>query len=104
MRVDSTQMEKALQEQPDAFKKVLAGDETNDGLMDMMSDLIKSFTEVGTGMLDIRKEGLKSTMKIFESSAAREQKRLDFMEVRLRSTFSAMDAAIRSRTIFQCPI
>ena len=99
MRVDSTQMEKALQEQPDAFKKVLAGDETNDGLMDMMSDLIKSFTEVGTGMLDIRKEGLKSTMKIFESSAAREQKRLDFMEVRLRSTFSAMDAAMGQNNI-----
>ena len=99
MRVDSTQMEKALQEQPDAFKKVLAGDDTNDGLMDMMSDLIKSFTEVGTGMLDIRKEGLKSTMKIFESSAAREQKRLDFMEVRLRSTFSAMDAAMGQNNI-----
>jgi flagellar hook-associated protein 2 len=99
MKVDSAQMETALQKNPDAFKKVLAGDETSDGLMDMMSDLVKSFTEAGTGMLDIRKEGLRSTMKIFESSAAREQKRLDFMEVRLRSQFSTMDAAMGQNNI-----
>lgn len=99
LRVDSTQMEEALASNPDGFAKVLAGDDTNDGLMDMMSDLVKSFTEAGTGVLDIRKESLRGTIKIFETSAAREQKRLDFMELRLRSTFSAMDAAMGQNNV-----
>lgn len=92
LKVDADQMEEALVENPDNFAQVLAGDDTNDGLMDVMGDLIRSFTDIGSGSLDIRKEGLRSEIKLFEASSEREQRRLDQMELRLRKTFSAMDA------------
>ncbi len=99
LRLDSTKLSSALSENPDAFTRVLAGDETSDGLMDMMSKLVKSFTDIGTGTLDIRKEGLNSSIKSFRATADREQRRLDAMELRLRSTFSAMDAQMGTNNI-----
>ncbi len=99
LRVDSDQMSEALTENPEAFTKVLAGDESSDGLMDMMSDLVKSFTDIGTGTLDIKKESLNSQIKTFQATADREQKRLDAMELRLRSTFSVMDAQMGTNNV-----
>lgn len=99
LRVDSDRMSKALVEKPDAFTKALAGTETSDGLMDKMSDLIKSFTDVSTGTLDVKKQSLQNSIKLFQATAEREQKRLDAMEIRLRSTFSVMDAQMGTSNI-----
>ena len=65
-----------------------------DGIMDKLGDLVKSYTDVGTGLLDGRKEGLQSTIKLFQDQAAREQRRLDSMESRLRKSLSVMDASV----------
>lgn len=92
LRVDAAKMEEALNANPDNFAKVLAGDDSSDGLMDVMGNLLKSFIDVGTGSLDLRKEALNNEIKLFRDTADREQRRLDVMELRLRETFSIMDA------------
>jgi flagellar hook-associated protein 2 len=99
LRVDSTQMSKALLSNPDAFTKALAGTDTSDGLMDKMSDLVKSFGETGSGALDIRKQALQNSVKLFQATAEREQKRLTQMETRLRTSFSAMDAQMGNNNV-----
>jgi hypothetical protein len=49
--------------------------------------------------LDVKKQSLQNSIKLFQATADREQKRLDAMEIRLRSTFSAMDAQMGTNNI-----
>jgi len=99
LRIDADQMSEALTENPDNFAQVLAGDDTSDGLMDVMSDLVKSFTDIGTGTLDIKKESLNAEIKLFQTIGDREQARLDRMEIQLRETFSVMDATMGNNNV-----
>ncbi len=99
LKIDSDRMESALVDNPEGFSKVLAGDSTSDGLMDIMGSLLKSFTDIGTGTISLRKDALSAEIKLFQGTAEREQKRLDAMEIRLRRTFSAMDADMGMRNI-----
>lgn len=94
LKLDETKMGEALDKNPDGFAKVLAGTDTQSGVMDVMRDLLKGFTTVGNGILTVRTEGLNSQIKLFQAQADREQKRLDTMETQLRKQLNAMDASV----------
>jgi len=64
LRLDESRLGNALQAHPDDFKKVLAGDGTSDGLMDVMSDLLKGFSEAKTGILSARTDALSSNQAL----------------------------------------
>jgi flagellar hook-associated protein 2 len=94
LRMDETVMNKALTDHPQDFTKILAGTDSKAGIMDMMSGMLKGFTDVGTGLMSARKESFNSRIKTLQDSVTREQARLDRMEIRLRKTYAAMDTSV----------
>jgi flagellar hook-associated protein 2 len=94
LRLDETKLKDALEKNPEDFKKVLAGDGTTDGLMDMMSDMLKGFAEAKRGLIPARTDALNARIKLYQETADREQARLDRMETRLRKMFNDMDTAV----------
>lgn len=94
LKLDEAKMKEKLTENPAGFVKALAGDESNDGLMDIMGRLLKGFTESGTGLIATRQDSFQARIKALQDTAAREQLRLDRMETRLRAAFSIMDTQV----------
>jgi flagellar hook-associated protein 2 len=94
LRLDETKMAKALADHPDDFSKALAGTDTSDGLMDLMSDMLKGFTDATDGLMTSRKTSYDARIKSLQTAADREQARLDRMADRLRTTFTKMDTAV----------
>jgi flagellar hook-associated protein 2 len=94
LRMDETAMNKALTDKPEEFTKVLAGTDSKAGIMDLMGTMLKGFTDVGTGLMSARKESFNSRIKTLQDGVTREQARLDRMEIRLRRTYSVMDASV----------
>ncbi|MCH2111131.1 MAG: flagellar filament capping protein FliD, partial [Polyangiaceae bacterium] len=94
LKVEATELKEALTNHPDSFRMVLAGDNQQDGLMDVLGSLLKGYTDVGTGLLAGRKDALDSSIKLFQAQATRESTRLDRMEERLRASLAVMDAQV----------
>lgn len=94
LRLDETKMSSALNQNPAQFARVLAGDSGSSGVMDLMRDLVKGFSTVGSGILDTRKQAFNDRIKLFQAQADREQRRLDLMEERLRKQLNSMDATV----------
>jgi flagellar hook-associated protein 2 len=94
LRMDEAAMNKAFADHPEDFTKALAGTDSKAGLMDMMSGMLKGFTDAGTGLMSARKDSFNSRIKTLQDGVTREQARLDRMEARLRKTYAAMDASV----------
>jgi flagellar hook-associated protein 2 len=94
LQLDSTKLEAALAEDPDAVTRVIAGDDKNvKGFADNLSAMATNMLSA-TGSLQARKDGLASRQKQLTDRAAIEQTRLDRMEETLRKQFTAMDQAV----------
>jgi flagellar hook-associated protein 2 len=94
LKLNSTALEKALAEDPEAVTHVLAGDDgTTKGLADSLvtvaTDLLSS-----KGLVQTRKDGLGARQKLLTDRADLEQKRLDRMEEMLRKQFTEMDSTV----------
>ncbi|MGE0325194.1 MAG: flagellar filament capping protein FliD [Polyangiaceae bacterium] len=96
LKLDSTKLTEALGEDPDAVARILAGDDTNDGIMDAMSSLMEDLVSPDSGALTARKEGLESEKTRLEDQAEKEQARLDRYAETLRKQFTAMDSTVAS--------
>ncbi|MEZ4369982.1 MAG: flagellar filament capping protein FliD [Polyangiaceae bacterium] len=96
LKLDSTKLTEALGEDPDAVARILAGDDTNDGIMDAMSSLMEDLVSPDSGALTARKEGLESEKTRLEDQADKEQARLDRYAETLRKQFTAMDSTVAS--------
>lgn len=94
LKLDETKLSSAQSEDPGALTNILAGDNTNPGMMDLIRDLTTSLTDSVNGSLQIRKDGLDSRARSIEDQIAREELRLVKMEDRLRKTFSDMDSYV----------
>jgi flagellar capping protein FliD len=73
---------------------VLAGDANTQGAIDVMRDLVNSFTQTGDGLLAQKRETLDSRAKSLDSSVNREQDRLDRYAEQLRKQFTTMDSTV----------
>jgi flagellar hook-associated protein 2 len=94
LQLDSTVLNAALAEDPDAVTKVIAGDDKNTkGLADNLAKLATDMLSA-TGTLQARKDGLAARQKQLTDRADIEQKRLDRMEETLRKQFTQMDQEV----------
>lgn len=91
---DDSKLTKALSTNPDAVMKVLAGTSSSDGVMDVMSHLVDSFNQTGTGMLITKRSTLDANAKRMQERADDEQSRLDNYRAKLEKQFQAMDDAM----------
>lgn len=94
LKLDETKLKDKLAENPAGFVKALAGDQSSDGLMDLMGQMLKGFTESGTGLIATRQSSFDARIKALQITATREQSRLDRLQTRLRATFANMDTAV----------
>jgi flagellar hook-associated protein 2 len=94
LQLDTTVLNAALAEDPDAVTKVIAGDDKNTkGLADNLSTLATDLLSA-KGSLQARKDGLAALQKQLTDRADTEQKRLDRMEDTLRKQFTQMDQLV----------
>jgi flagellar hook-associated protein 2 len=100
LKLNSSALEKALAEDPDAVTRVLAGDDkTTKGLADSLVDVTTNLL-AATGLVQSRKDGLNIRQKSLADRVGIEQKRLDRMEEMLRKQFTQMDADVaKSRAL-----
>jgi flagellar hook-associated protein 2 len=94
LKLNSTTLEKALAEDPEAVTKVLAGDDgTTKGLADSLVTVATDLLSA-KGLVQTRKDGLGARQKQLTDRADIEQKRLDRMEEMLRKQFTEMDSTV----------
>lgn len=96
LKLDTTKLTEALGEDPDAVARILAGDDTTDGIMDAMSTLMEDLVAPESGALTARKEGLEAEKTRLQEQADKEQERLDRYAETLRKQFTAMDSTVAS--------
>ena len=94
LKLDSAKLNTALQQDPDAVTKIIAGDDNNvKGVADLMLSVTNDLVSA-KGALTARKDGLAARAKLLEDRAALEQNRLDRMEEQLRKQFTQMDSTV----------
>src|SRR5690606_19381510 len=77
LKLDQAKLSDAIAKDSRAVTNILAGDDTTDGIMDIIRGLAESMTEPNSGMLDIRKDGLDARARRFDEQIEREEKRLE---------------------------
>lgn len=96
LKLDSAKLSTALQQDPDAVTKIIAGDDNNvKGVADLMLSVTNDLVSE-KGALTARKDGLAARAKLLTDRADTEQKRLDKMEEQLRKQFTQMDGTVAS--------
>jgi flagellar hook-associated protein 2 len=94
LKLDSAKLNTALQQDPDAVTKIIAGDDKDvKGVADLMLSVTNDLVSA-KGALTARKDGLAARAKLLADRAATEQKRLDQMEEQLRKQFTQMDSIV----------
>ncbi len=94
IKLDQSKLDNAISKDAKAVTDIMGGSNTSSGIMDMMRDMLTDITAPTKGLLDARKEGMDSRARRFDDQIAREEKRLETLESRLRKTFSDMDATV----------
>jgi flagellar hook-associated protein 2 len=94
IKLDQSKLDNAIAKNSKAVTDIMAGSEASSGIMDMMRDMLTDITTPTKGLLDARKDGLDARARRFDDQIAREEKRLESLESRLRKTFSDMDATV----------
>jgi flagellar hook-associated protein 2 len=94
LKLNASTLEKALQEDPDAVTKVLAGDDKDvAGLADTLAAVADDMLGA-KGLIQARKDGLNTRQRSLVDRVDIEQRRIDRMEEMLRKQFSEMDAFV----------
>jgi flagellar hook-associated protein 2 len=100
MSLDADKLKKALDADPAAVAKVIAGPEAGTGAgtgaADVLRDVVKAFTAASTGGIAARQTSIASRIKDTNASADREQDRLDAYAAALRKQFTALDTYMSS--------
>lgn len=96
LTLDSTKLDKAISSTPDTVTKILAGTTSGDGVMDLISTLVKSFTNSTDGLLTNQTNTLKANATRINSRIDAFDDRMSKYEARLRAQFSNMDSLVSS--------
>jgi flagellar hook-associated protein 2 len=94
LTINSSKLETALAADPTAVSQVLAGPDSSDGVMDVLSDLADSLSATGTGLLRTKVDLLNQQATTLQKRADAEQDRLDAYAERLRDQLNAADNAM----------
>ena len=94
LSLDQTKLEGALQADPAAVARVIAGPEAGTGagtgVADLLRDVVKAFAGAG-GSISDKQTGLAGRLKSTTDRVNREQDRLDAYAAALRKQFTALD-------------
>jgi flagellar hook-associated protein 2 len=93
LRLDETQFSEAMKD-PARVSMILAGSDSQAGLMDTMRDLVDGYTKTGTGLLHNKKETLQDRADRMNDRIQRDEARLDVQAELLRRQFTAMDQVV----------
>jgi flagellar hook-associated protein 2 len=94
LKLNSTKLQAALGEDPDAVTRVLAGDDkTVAGFADVLAGVATDLLSAN-GAITTRREGLTARQRLLTDRQALEQRRLDRMEETLRKQFTQMDQVV----------
>lgn len=97
LQLDSTKFDKAVAADSATVTKLLAGvDGGAQGVMDVVSSAVDSFTRTGTGLLAIKNESLTASTKRLQTRIDREDVRINRYADLLRKQFTAMDTQVSS--------
>lgn len=94
MQLDSDKLDTALQNDPNAVAKVIAGPNDGDGAVDVLRDVVKSFDQSGTGLFATRQTSLTTQLTDLGDQINTEQSRLDDYAAQLRAQFTALDTTM----------
>ena len=94
MQLDSSKLSTALQTDPNAVAKVIAGPNDGDGAVDVLRDVVKSFDQSGTGLFATRQTSITSQVTDLGDRINTEQARLDDYAAQLRAQFTALDTTM----------
>lgn len=92
--LDQTKLSTAISTDTNSVAAVLAGAGTGDGAMDVMKNLVTTFTQSSTGILSMEKDSMDSRAKSLGDSVTRENDRLQKYADDLRKQFTAMDTTV----------
>ena len=96
LSLDTAKLTKAVTTDPSSVVSVLAGAGSNKGVMDLMANVAKSFSEAGSGILANKVETINRQVSVWNSNIDREQSRIDNYTSMRQAQFTAMTASIAS--------
>jgi flagellar hook-associated protein 2 len=94
LKLDELKLSKALESDPSSVIKVLAGNDTTGGVMDVLTDVVGVLSERGKGTLAVRQQSLEARVKTLDTQVTKESERLEKYADALRKQFTAMDGAV----------
>jgi flagellar hook-associated protein 2 len=95
LSLDQGKLGAAMADDAAGVARVLAGDDkAGSGAMDIMSKLMSSLTQTGTGILTVKQTSLDTRAKSLDQSSTRENDRLTKYADDLRKQFTAMDSTV----------
>lgn len=94
LTINNTQLEKSLEENYEDVVTLLAGDETNDGVMDTFNSYLLDKTSFTQGMFKEKTDVYNSKVKVLDQQIDMQDLRLESIELRYRAQFNAMELIV----------
>lgn len=94
LQVSSTKLDAALDENYNDVVTLLAGDETNDGLMDNFNDSLLDLTSSTTGMYAMKEDTYDMLITSLDKQIEQQESRLESIEERYTSQFTALELLV----------
>lgn len=93
LHFDEAKFKKALEENPDSVKSILAGD---NGVFRMMEDTVEQSLKATVGFFDVKTKTLDSDIKKLGEKITKQNKSIDTYKAQLEKRFQAMENMIAS--------
>lgn len=93
LHFDEAKFKKALEENPDSVKSILAGD---NGVFRMMEDTVEQSLKATVGFFDVKTNTLDSDIKKLGEKITKQNKSIDTYKAQLEKRFQAMEKMIAS--------
>lgn len=94
LQLKESELDSAVAKDPSEVQRILGGSGGQDGVMDLLRDLVDGFTQTTTGLLATRKESLNDRADALNQRIVKAEERLDLQAELLRKQFTAMDSAV----------
>ena len=91
LEFDEEAFKKALEEDPESVRAILAGD---NGIFNMMESTVEQMLSATTGFFDIKQTTLDSDIRKMEEKITKQQSRIDVYQTQLEKKFSNMELVI----------
>ena len=91
LQLDEEALKKALEENPESVKALLAGD---DGVLSHIEDSVEQMLQATTGFFDVKTSTLDSDIKKMEEKITKQQTKINSYQKQLENKFSQMELVI----------